>query len=580
MKKMMIIAALTLMTLGAYGQGKGLALLPFTGVQTRDGEYIASAFARRTELRNAFSNEVTLVTRTTREFMQFEQRFQRMSGLTDADTIFELGKHLNASHVMAGYITKFGSRNLVLVSILDVESLQQIAGEYRVYTRIEDVADMIPDMAQKLARSVGRDTSKLPGLSVPPFSKENGVNEGDAQTLAQILAIGLANANKYAVLPRTDSLEKVLEEHGRQREGQTDQERVKRLGAGRNAQYVLAGSVQALGTLTVFTSDVLNIENGRFIDGYEERYKDFSEGLDLMPKLAARLNGETVVVKKDDEGGGSPIPANMVRIAGGTFTMGSPASEVSRSSSETQHQVTISKPFYIGKYEVTQKEWYDVMGTTVRQQRDMRDKSLSLYGEGDKYPMYYVSWYEVIEYCNKRSEKEKLTPAYTIDKTRSDGNNSNGSDNVKWVVTWNRNANGYRLPTEAEWELACRAGTSTPFYTGNNITTNHANYDGNYPYNNNAKGEYRQKTWEVGSGTPNPWGLYDMSGNVYEWCWDWYGAYSSGTQTDPAGAAGGSYRVIRGGSWLSNAQYVRSAYRNSYTPSDRYYTLGFRLVRP
>jgi formylglycine-generating enzyme required for sulfatase activity len=273
-------------------------------------------------------------------------------------------------------------------------------------------------------------------------------------------------------------------------------------------------------------------------------------------------------------------PANMVRIAGGTFTMGSPTTEVDRSSDETQHSVTIAVPFYIGKYEVTQKEWTDVMGTTIQQQWALAgyDGSPTYYGVGDKYPMYCVSWYEVIEYCNKRSEKEGLTPAYTIDKTRSDGNNSNGDDNVKWVVTWDRNANGYRLPTEAEWELACRAGTSTPFHTGNNITTNHANYDGNYPYNNNAKGVYRVKTWEVGSGMPNLWGLYDMSGNVKEWCWDWYGSYS-GTQTDPAGVAGGSDHVLRGGSWVNNARNVRSAYRDCSTPSDWDCYIGFRLVR-
>jgi formylglycine-generating enzyme required for sulfatase activity len=572
MRKILMIAALALVALGAYGQGKDLALLPFTGGQTRDGEYIASAFARQRDLRNAFSGGVTLVTRTTQEFMQFEQRFQRMSGLTDADTIFELGKHLNASHVMAGYITKFGNRNLALVSILDVESLQQIAGEYRVYTNIEEVADMIPDMARNMARAVGRDTSKLPGLSVPPFSRENGVNESDAQTLAQILAIGLANANTYAVLPRTDSLEKALAEHGRQREGQTDQERVKRLGVGRNAQYVLVGSVQMIGTLTVFTSDVLNIESGRFIDGYEERYKNFSEGLELMPKLAAKLNGEqppaATPAPAQAAPAQKPMPANMVRIGGGTFTMGSPATEVGRGSDETQHQVTISRPFYIGKYEVTQKEWVEVMGSNPSNWK------------GDNLPVENVSWYDVIEYCNKRSEKERLTPAYAIDKTRSDGSNGNGGDNVKWVVTWNRNANGYRLPTEAEWELACRAGTSAPFYTGSDITTSHANYNGNHPYNNNAKGVYREKTWAVGGGTPNPWGLYDMSGNVWEWCWDWYGSYSGGSQTDPSGAAAGSSRVLRGGSWVNDAQSLRSAARGNYTPSSRSYGLGFRLVRP
>jgi formylglycine-generating enzyme required for sulfatase activity len=258
----------------------------------------------------------------------------------------------------------------------------------------------------------------------------------------------------------------------------------------------------------------------------------------------------------------------MARIAGGTFTMGSSASEVGRNSDETRHSVTISKPFYIGKREVTQREWVEVMGSNPS------------WFKGDDLPVESVSWYEAIEYCNRRSEKEGLTPAYTIDKTRSDGNNTSGSDNVKWVVAWNRDADGYRLPTEAEWELACRAGTATPFYTGNNITTNDANYNGNYPYNNNAKGANRERTWAVGSGTPNPWGLYDMSGNVYEWRWDWRGDYGGGARTDPAGAGSGSDRVMRGGSWRHDAQLLRSAYRDYGAPSLRDSGLGFRLVRP
>jgi formylglycine-generating enzyme required for sulfatase activity len=257
-------------------------------------------------------------------------------------------------------------------------------------------------------------------------------------------------------------------------------------------------------------------------------------------------------------------PDDFICINGGTFTMGSPANEVDRVNNEVQHQVTVSS-FYMGKYEVTQKEWYDVMGTTVRQQRDKEDESSSICGEGDNYPMYYVNWFEAVEYCNKRSQREGLTPAYTISGTN---------------VTWNKNANGYRLPTEAEWEYACRAGTTTPFSTGNNITTSQANYDGNYPYNNNAKGEYRQKTTPVGSFSPNAWGLHDMHGNVYEWCWDWYGSYSSGAQTDPTGASSGSYRVIRGGFWFSSADHVRSADRGNIRPSIRDYGIGFRLVLP
>jgi formylglycine-generating enzyme required for sulfatase activity len=263
-----------------------------------------------------------------------------------------------------------------------------------------------------------------------------------------------------------------------------------------------------------------------------------------------------------------PVPDGFMRIPAGTFTMGSPASEAGRDGDEgPQHSVTVSG-FYMSKYEITQKEWVEVMGSNPS------------YFKGDNLPVEQVTWYDAVEYCNKRSVKEGLTPAYTIDKTRSDPDNRNGNDKVKWVVTWNRGASGYRLPTEAEWEYACRAGTSGPFSTGNNITTSQANYDGNYPYNGNAKGEYRRKTWNVGSGTANSWGLYDMHGNVWEWCWDWYGSYTGGAQTDPVGASSGAARLSRGGGWFSDAQGARSAYRDGDTPSFRYGNLGFRLVRP
>ncbi|MDR1955468.1 MAG: SUMF1/EgtB/PvdO family nonheme iron enzyme [Treponema sp.] len=238
----------------------------------------------------------------------------------------------------------------------------------------------------------------------------------------------------------------------------------------------------------------------------------------------------------------NPVPDGFVRINGGTFTMGSPASEAERYNDEgPQHQVRVSS-FYMGKYEVTQKEWVAVMGSNPSKWK------------GDNLPVEQVSWYDAIDYCNRRSQREGLTPAYT----RSGD-----------TVTWNRGANGYRLPTEAEWEYACRAGTTGPFNTGNNITTNQANMVGG-----------AGSTKNVGSFAPNAWGLYDMHGNVYEWCWDWFGTYTSGAQTDPAGAASGSSRVLRGGCWFYSAGYLRSANRYNITPSDRYSGYGFRLVRP
>jgi len=236
-----------------------------------------------------------------------------------------------------------------------------------------------------------------------------------------------------------------------------------------------------------------------------------------------------------------PAPDGFVWIQGGTFTMGSPANDPSRYSNEgPQHQVTVSS-FYMGKYEVTQKEYQEVMGTNPSNFK------------GDNLPVENVSWYDAIEYCNKRSQKEGLTPAYI-----RNGNN----------VTWNRNANGYRLPTEAEWEYACRAGTTTAYNTGAKISDNTGWY-----WDNSGR-----KTHPVGQKPSNAWGLYDMHGNVFEWCWDWHGGYSSGSQTDPMGASSGAFRVGRGGGW--SASDMRSAFRSYNYPDYRYSNLGFRLVRP
>ena len=274
---------------------ESLAVFSFTGGEASDGEAIASSLTRQAVLRNAF-NRTTLITRNTIATMNFEQRFQRNSGLTDADTIFELGRQLNASHVIAGYIAKLGDQNLIIISIMDIESLQQIAGDYRTYRTIEDIDSLIPSIAQKLAAAVPRNTNNLPGLSVPPFNISRDVNQNDAMVLAQILACDLANGNKFAVLPRTDSIEKVMEEHQRQRDGTTDQDRIKRLGIGRNAQFVLSGSVQKLGTLNKFTADILDILDGSFIDGHEENYNVIGDGLAKMAVLSGKLTGASVPV--------------------------------------------------------------------------------------------------------------------------------------------------------------------------------------------------------------------------------------------------------------------------------------------
>lgn len=239
-------------------------------------------------------------------------------------------------------------------------------------------------------------------------------------------------------------------------------------------------------------------------------------------------------------------------VNGSTFTMGSPEEERWRENDETEHQVTVGN-FYIAKYEVSQADYQALMGNNP--------SSFT----GDNLPVEGVSWYDAIRYCNALSSQEGLEPAYSI----------NGTE-----VTWNRAANGYRLPTEAEWEYACRAGTTTPFSTGGNITVDQANWYSSYPYiEGEGGGAYRRQTVPVNEFEPNPWGIYNMHGNVSEWCWDYYGEYGAQAQDNPTGAQSGRNRVMRGGGWYDYAKHVRSAYRSAMPADYTDYKIGFRVAR-
>jgi len=271
----------------------------------------------------------------------------------------------------------------------------------------------------------------------------------------------------------------------------------------------------------------------------------------------------------------SAVPSGMARIPGGTFTMGDLFGE--GSSDETQHSVTVSE-FYLGKTEVTFDD-FDAFCTATGREKP----SDSGWGRG-KRPVINVDWYDAVEYCNWLSPKANLTPAYTIDKSRRDPNNTSTSDDKKWIVTRKLNANGYRLPTEDEWEFAAReGGKKVRFGNGKDIANPaQINFVGSEKYKKDysVSGEYRQKTIEVGSlNSPNALGLHDMSGNVWEWCSDWYGTYPSGSQSNPDGVTSGADRVLRGGSWGSYPQHVRAAVRNSFAPVYRYSYIGFRVAR-
>ena len=306
------------------------------------------------------------------------------------------------------------------------------------------------------------------------------------------------------------------------------------------------------------------------------------------------------------------VPEGMVKIPGGTFIMGSPVTEPDSLGDDTQHSAKVST-FYLGKYQVTQKQWYEVMGKTIDEQRIAAGYSV-LYGEGDNFPMYYVSWYEVLVFCNRLSKKEGLSPAYSIsgstdpdDWIGANGGNIPTSNNATWnSAVMVAGAKGYRLPTEAEWEYACRGSypnkateTDTkPFGIGDGdkMVAGMANFNTRYTYalpgghkdegaGSEAANAYLARTAAVGTYAPNNYGLYDMHGNVWEWCWDWYDDYPGDGEVDYKGpdTESGTYgasRVLRGGAWDYYGQYLRSAIRSDDLPFDRYYDIGFRLARP
>jgi formylglycine-generating enzyme len=244
------------------------------------------------------------------------------------------------------------------------------------------------------------------------------------------------------------------------------------------------------------------------------------------------------------------------------------------------------------RYEVTKALWDDVYNWAITHSYSFE---YGAQGKASSHPAYMMTWYDAVKWCNARSEKENRTPAYY---TEAGLNVRYRSGQVDVQTNWVNWSSGYRLPTEAEWEKAARGGASGhrfPWSDVDTITQSRANYYSYWsggvpydPYDVNPTSGYHPTfatggipyTSPVGYFAANGYGLYDMAGNVWEWCWDWYGSYSSGSQTDPRGPASGSNRVPRGGSWNNDANCCRTAYRSYDFPTIRLNFLGFRSVLP
>ncbi|MDR2734131.1 MAG: formylglycine-generating enzyme family protein [Spirochaetota bacterium] len=266
----------------------------------------------------------------------------------------------------------------------------------------------------------------------------------------------------------------------------------------------------------------------------------------------------------------------MVLIPAGTFLMGSPVAEANHGSDETPHPVTLTKDFYMAKYQVTQELYQTVMGVNPGYFSTINNREPAEGEAAARRPVETVRWYDALVFCNKLSGLEGLTPVYTINGSTdpSAWGTVPASSSTAWnAVTMNISANGYRLPTEAEWEFACRAGTTTAYNLGDVWSGDWGWYSGNS----------NDQTHETGKKTPNAWGIYDMHGNVWEWCWDRYGSgyyTDAAAGTDPAGPGTGIIvRVLRGGGFSFPAQGSRSAFRFSENPSFRSDSVGFRVAR-
>jgi formylglycine-generating enzyme required for sulfatase activity len=289
---------------------------------------------------------------------------------------------------------------------------------------------------------------------------------------------------------------------------------------------------------------------------YQRGFKKILRSLGIVPGTAVKQESKEFL---------NSLAMQFVLIKPGTFKMGSPDDEPERYKDEVLHEVTLTSGFYMQTTQATVGQWrqfakefgykseaetsggaYTWTGSEWKLQKGIYWDNPG-FAQTDSHPVTCVSWNDAQKLIEWLSKKEGKT---------------------------------YRLPTEAQWEYACRAGTTTPFAFGNCLSTDDANYNGNWPLEGCPKGEWRQRTVPVGSLKANAWGLYDMYGNVWEWCEDWYEDYPTGSVVDPTGPSTGAARVLRGGGWNGSAGDCRSALRDGDAPAERDANGGFRLVLP
>ncbi len=376
-----------------------------------------------------------------------------------------------------------------------------------------------------------------------------GVSAFQSNMVRGGMEVAVANAPGYEGYDRA-AFDVIMKEQNFQRSGAVKDADIRRLGEMAGVQYVLVTEASSDGDGFFILAKLLDVETGQYGNAVNTFCDASGQAIyKASNELGAQLFGGSV---SGNSGGGRPALRNqdftetafglnmrMIFVEGGSFTMGCTSEQGSdcESDESPSRYVTVNS-FYIGMLEVTQSQWEKVMGTSVYQQKNKANPDWPMRGTGADYPMYYVSWDEAKEFCRRLSQQTGKT---------------------------------YRLPTEAEWEYAARGGKKNEGtkYSGSNYLGSVAWYTDNS----------NSSTHPCGTKQANALGIYDMSGNVWEWCEDWYGNYVSYDTNNPKGATTGQRRVLRGGSWYGNASNCRVAYRYFNSPDYRYYyDYGFRVV--
>jgi len=430
-------------------------------------------------------------------------------------------------------------KKLFIVSLLFIFFF--LSGTYASNAYEREIAKLSSAVAEDIVKA-GKQT-----LAVVDFTDLRGNVTELGRFIAEEISVKLAGAGQGFEVMERNQLKKIIQEHKLGLIGGVVPLTTKKIGKLAGVDVLITGTITPIGDIVRLSVKILDTTTALIIGA--------SAG--NIPKInaIAELLEPGIVVPLGNNAGTPPQPVGktpgkapqgkrftnslgmeFVWIPPGNFMMGSLKSEPGRADDETLHEVTLTKGFYLQTTEVTQGQWKAVMG-----------KNPSCFKKGAAYPVERVSWEDCREFIMLLNRKE-------------------GTDT-------------YRLPTEAEWEYACRAGTRGPFYTGACLSTAEAHYDGRYPLPGCPKGTHPEQPMPVKSFVPNAWGLYDMHGNVWEWCADWYGAYPGGSVSEPMWPLSEPARVLRGGCWYDSARSCRSANRANYKPGGRYEVRGFRLSR-